>query len=126
LDIWIIIIFVLFIHFIADFVCQSNRVALGKSKDLMILVEHIWIYGFVFTVGLLVLIGNGLVVRDIEGFIMFTMLAHFATDIWTSKINAWLWEKKEVHWFFVSIGFDQFLHAVALLWAVKLFFFKLT
>jgi hypothetical protein len=44
-----------------------------------------------------------------------TFVAHTATDYVTSRINARLWEEKKVHWFFVSIGFDQFLHYTQLL-----------
>jgi hypothetical protein len=48
-------------------------------------------------------------------FIPITFICHTATDYYTSRANMILWEKKNVHGFFVSVGFDQFLHYVQLL-----------
>lgn len=41
-------------------------------------------------------------------------------DSITSQVNAQLWEKKKVHWFLVSVGFDQALHVTTLLVTIPL------
>jgi len=43
-----------------------------------------------------------------------TFVTHFVTDAITSRINTRLWQEKQVHWFFVSVGFDQFIHYITL------------
>ena len=99
-------VYLLFIHFIADFVCQSDWIAQNKSRNIDALINHIAIY---FTVLLLMTVGDNILWVFINSF------AHFAIDFVTSKINARLWREKKVHQFFVSIGFDQFLHTALLL-----------
>jgi len=47
-------------------------------------------------------------------FMGITFICHTATDYFTSRVNAKLWEKGQVHNFFVSIGFDQYLHYIQL------------
>ena len=101
MDIWLIIS-ILFMHFILDFVCQTDEMALNKSTKFGALLFHCIVYSFFFI---------------IFGFMVFiiTFIQHIVIDFITSKINALLWEKNERHWFFVCIGFDQFLHISILL-----------
>jgi hypothetical protein len=47
-------------------------------------------------------------------FPIITFIAHTITDYFTSRLNAKLWAKGNVHNFFVSIGFDQYLHYLQL------------
>jgi hypothetical protein len=49
-----------------------------------------------------------------------TFVSHFATDYFTSRWTKSLWEKKEVHDFFVAVGFDQFMHAAQLFYTYAL------
>jgi len=44
-----------------------------------------------------------------------TFLTHWFTDLFTSRWTSKLWEKKDVHNFFVVIGLDQLIHATTLL-----------
>ncbi len=96
------ILIIIWIHFIADFVLQSSRVALNKSKSDKILLLHVSIYSIPF-------LYFGIVYAIING------IAHFITDRITSRITAKLWKKKETHWFFVVIGLDQAIHLSTLL-----------
>jgi len=47
-------------------------------------------------------------------FFLITFVAHTITDYFTSRLNSKLWAEGKVHWFFVSIGFDQILHYIQL------------
>ena len=55
------------------------------------------------------------------GLIQF--ITHTIVDYITSRINKKLWESKQVHNFFVMIGFDQFIHYVILFSSLTLLFY---
>src|SRR3990167_1647011 len=103
-------------HFLADFVFQSNWMAINKTKRLDALSLHVLIYSLCFLwLGWL--------------FTGITFLTHFVTDFVTSRWTSRLWpfikahpdnkvdrfyydvegmgSKRSRHWFFVVIGFDQ-------------------
>lgn len=102
-----LIILVLFIHFIADFISQSNWMAQNKSKSIIPLSVHILVYSSCFIVlGWKYALVNG--------------LAHFITDFWTSKLTSKLYKEGKIHEFFVVIGFDQFIHASCLILTLPL------
>lgn len=108
----IIVLSILFIHWFADFVCQTESMALGKSKSWNSLLEHTFIYSilwFPFAIAYNV-ITDSVHVNPILLFPVITFICHTATDYYTSRVNVRLWEEKKTHEFFVSIGFDQFLH----------------
>ena len=135
----LIILWVIFAHWVADFVCQTHWMASNKSKDWWALVDHVSVYTFVVTVllapWLITKFGNLIVV-----FLLVTFVAHFITDAITSRITSRLFMSQFVvppkwtvdihmkpdftlHWFFVVIGFDQFLHYaqlfLTLAWVMK-------
>lgn len=96
-----IILLILVIHFLADFVLQSDWMAHNKAKDWKVLSAHVVVYtvclspfGFAFS------LINGLL--------------HFVTDAISSRATAYLWQKQERHWFFVVIGLDQLVHYTCL------------
>ena len=95
------ILSLIWIHFVADFIMQSDRVALNKSRSNLILLQHVAIYGaFLLPFGLVfALINAGL---------------HFATDYCTSRATSALWKRNQRHWFFVVIGLDQAIHMTCL------------
>lgn len=121
LTLWFI--YLLFLHFVADFLCQNDRMALGKSKDIKILFEHVSLYSAVVSFGLVVpwflYLSNHLF--QTTGFFFVTVITHFITDFFTSRANAYLYDKNR-HWFFVMIGFDQFIHGATLLLTFQYFF----
>ncbi len=109
INIWLILT-ILFTHWVADFLCQNDWMALNKSKSWKALLTHTCVYTCIW-------IPFCLVVGDAHFswiFLATTLVAHTVTDYVTSRINARLWAEKKTHWFFVSIGFDQFLHYVQL------------
>lgn len=99
----------LFMHFVADFILQSNWMAQNKSKNNWALFTHVFIYSLPF-----ILISP--LYAAING------LLHLLVDYNTSHLSSKLWANGKVHWFFVVIGFDQLLHALCLLWTYNLLF----
>lgn len=99
-----IIIWLAFTHWIADFVLQSDWMAQNKSKNNGALMLHCLIYGL--TLGVLTF-------NPLFGALNFFI--HFPVDYVTSRINSRLWTNKQVHWFFVSVGLDQWIHFVTLI-----------
>lgn len=115
------ILSILLIHWIADFVCQTDKMATGKSKNWTDLLHHTGVYSaiwFIPILGMFVFYGTleniPLLVQKCIAFCLITLICHTATDYFTSRLNSKLWADKKVHYFFVSIGFDQWLHYVQL------------
>lgn len=109
-----VIFSILIIHWYADFVLQTDKQARGKSKNWGDLLEHTFSYSLVW---LLISIPYGASIDSLWfglWFTLITFVCHTATDYFTSRLNSKLWEKGQVHNFFVSVGFDQILHYVQL------------
>lgn len=112
---------ILFIHWIADFVLQTDKQAKGKSKNWADLLSHtgtysaVWLFASAF---IIYFDGNGLSHMDNAYYALLfagiTFVAHTITDYFTSRLNSKLYTANKVHYFFVSIGFDQILHYVQL------------
>lgn len=122
------IIYLIVLHFIADFLLQSREMGKKKSTDIVWLVKHLIIQGFTFSVGLTLL---GYYNMSACNFVLYNTIIHGFIDwnIWKaykysaayrmkknpnhellmpSKDNPWkYWED---HWFYSTIGFDQLLH----------------
>lgn len=118
IQILITILLIPFIHWIADFVLQSDKQARNKNKSWFYLIEHTLTYSIVWLVisflwflcHLKVGVSNDILVLKCLSFWIITFICHTLTDYFTSRLNARLWEQGKVHNFFVSVGFDQFLH----------------
>lgn len=116
------------LHFLGDFILQSDWMALGKSKRFEVLLAHCFVYSLCFV--------NLYGVR----FFLLTFLLHLGVDFCTSRLTSRLWfiDLKEIrsetkfpwkycanvnmrkrHWFFVAIGADQLLHFVCLAGTLK-------
>lgn len=102
----ITILILIWIHFVADFILQSDAMAKNKSKSNKWLLLHVAVYSIPFLwFGWLFTLVNG--------------VAHFVTDFITSRITSKLHAKGEIHWFFVVIGFDQAIHITTLILTYK-------
>lgn len=108
-----IIFSVLFVHWFSDFVIQTDKEAKGKSSDNRMLLNHTVTYT---VVSMVLLIGLNVLNTLVESiiFLVITFVFHTLTDYFTSRLNAKLWAKGDVHNFFVSVGFDQVLHYIQL------------
>lgn len=96
------LVLLLLVHWVADFVMQSSRVAINKSKSNSALLEHVVIYGLHF----------GFLFGPVFG--VLNAVLHFMVDYCTSRMTSFLWREKRTHDFFVVIGADQFLHYICL------------
>lgn len=113
---------IILIHWIADFVLQTDKQAKGKSKNWNDLLTHTVTYSLIWFIPILILqlYGGFWLLNDLFGgpkimlFFPITFICHTITDYFTSRLNSKLWAKGDIHNFFVSIGFDQVLHYVQL------------
>ena len=96
------LLLLIWIHFIADFILQSDWMARNKSKRNIPLIVHCIVYTIPF-------LYFGWVFAVVNG------VAHLFTDWFTSRATSKLWAKKEVHWFFVVVGLDQAIHMTTLI-----------
>ena len=110
MELWVILSLV-WLHFFADFVLQTDKIALNKSNDNEILLQHVAIYAFCF-------LGFG------PFYALANMMLHFITDWFTSRITKRLWLAGERHWFFVVIGIDQAIHMTCLFATYDLLAYK--
>ena len=101
-------IFLLILHFLGDFVLQSDWMAINKSKNWIALGIHCTVYSLVFAPF------YGLTFAGI------TFATHFITDALTSRLTSKLFQAGERHWFFVAIGGDQLIHAITLALTLRL------
>ena len=100
------ILFLIWIHFIGDFLFQTHAMALNKGKSLKWLGLHALAYALCF-----VWCGT-----------LFTIIAgttHLVVDGIISRGTARLWQKGKRHWFFVLIGFDQAIHLSILVYLMN-------
>ena len=126
---------ILFMHWVADFVLQTDEQAKGKSTEWKWLLQHTATYSFAllammtFTKIGMHLFTDYVVTIDmsyrIAAFVVITFVFHTLTDYYTSRLNSKLYAKGDIHNFFVSIGFDQWLH-YAQLFITYMILFKWT
>lgn len=116
------------IHFVADFIFQSEEWATNKSKSNLALFNHVITYSTFWLFGSVILFG---IVRPNETtewyvinsllFTLITFVSHFITDYFTSRIVSELFKKQKYGsnipnlGAFTMIGFDQVLHYAQLL-----------
>lgn len=136
---YMITVYCLFLHLVADFFLQSREMGKKKSSEKYWLYKHLSIQFAVFWVGLLPFTGIAIALY----FALTNALIHGVIDwnIWKlykysvyrrllKKVistgarkdqyeagvasHAKNWQYWEDHWFYTTIGVDQFLHAATL------------
>lgn len=115
------------IHYVADFMAQTEEMALGKSKSFKVLLKHTWRYTFIFFIFFALWcayqnhIGHVKAIDigwDWRMFLFFpiTFVFHTIIDYVSSRITARKFAKKEYYTgipnmgAFSIIGLDQLFH----------------
>lgn len=102
------ILLLVWLHFVGDFILQTDKMALNKSKEMDWLLLHCAVYAVPF-------LYFGL------PFALVNFALHFFTDMVTSRVTSTLWKMEKRHCFFVVIGLDQAIHLSCLLLTYNLF-----
>lgn len=112
-----VVIAICFLHWVADFVCQTDWMAQNKSKDNKPLLVHVGVYIAIFMPFAFVVFDGWIALA----FIVFNYIAHVVTDYFTSRRSSRLHKEGKLgsstipnFGFFSTIGFDQFIHYVCL------------
>lgn len=90
------VIYVLLVaHFVGDFICQSDWMAINKSKDWHALASHVFTYAGVLSLVLaawiVLSLNDTTTTANLLSFVFINAAAHFAQDAITSRINSRLW-----------------------------------
>ena len=122
---------IIVIHWIADFVMQDEKWALGKSKNWKDLLSHTATYSYSFWILINMcseLFSLGLTFYWSFYFLLITFVCHTITDYFTSRVISKRFANKHLggpipsFGAFSIIGFDQVLHYVQLFityWILK-------
>lgn len=115
-----LILWLLFLHYVGDFLLQTEAMALNKHHDNRALASHVLGYLWALWIGLL-LYGSvhdrGLTEAStlhIVAFVFLNGFLHWVTDWFTSRWNAELWALPSKRAFFRCVGYDQLVHVSTL------------
>lgn len=97
---------VIWTHFIADFILQSDKMAQGKSSSNKWLTMHILVYTLP-----LCLFG--------WKYALINGAAHWCVDYCTSRASSYMYKNNRIHDFFVVVGFDQAVHLSTLIYTMR-------
>lgn len=104
-------LFILAVHYVADWLAQTSWMARNKSHSNLALNVHVAVYTLILAVGCawwFESAAGGVVFAAVNG------VLHWFVDAITSKVTAWAHERKHHRTFFNVIGFDQLLHQLSL------------
>ena len=107
------VIFLLLIHFLADFCLQTSDQSINKSTSNKWLFYHVGTYSLIWLIAMYAWID---IFHEALSFAIVTFIFHYATDYATSRIAKKFFDAKDYHNGFVVVGFDQLLHAIQLIY----------
>lgn len=110
ISLWLLF-YVMALHWLADFVLQSDKMARGKSKSNYWLSIHVLVYTSVMFLGMFLLSLN---LVHLALWTLFNGSAHWVTDYFTSRGSSYFFQKEDYHNGFVVVGADQYAHLVCL------------
>jgi len=110
-------IYILLVHWFADFVLQTRHMATRKSTSNYYLTLHVLIYSFATIVlweFFFLLDSTKMTPYTIFGSFIITFVTHWITDYITSRYTTKYFLAKKDKEFYSMIGFDQWVHAFTL------------
>ncbi len=123
----VVILTIIFIHWVADFIFQAEEWAVNKSKSNVALYNHVLTYSTIWLLPSCFLLGITKPNETTEWYVyssilffLITFCCHFITDYITSRIVSRKFADKEYGspipntGAFTVIGFDQLLHYIQL------------
>ncbi len=116
ISIWAVI-YILLVHWFADFILQTRHMATRKSTSNYYLTMHVAIYSFVSILlweFFFLLDGTKMSTFTIFTTFFVTFVTHWITDYITSRLSSKYFLAKKEKEFFNVIGFDQWIHALTL------------
>jgi len=119
LTIFSCLVVLMFFHWFADFALQDDKTALEKSDNIKVLFYHCSTYAFWMGLGSFIVFFTLYLPNPVITALLFTgwmLITHFGIDYVTARANKKLWLNNQRHWFFVMVGFDQFLHISTIIW----------
>jgi len=112
------ILFILVVHWFADFILQTHHMSTRKSSSNYYLTLHVSVYTFATIVlWAFVFPFTSIHVTSLGIWTSFASIfaSHWVTDYFTSRLTSKLYKEEKYHDFFVVIGLDQVLHYTQLL-----------
>jgi hypothetical protein len=97
---------ILIVHYIADFLLQTRWMGENKSKNMLAMSAHIFIYTLALSI-------FGLKFAVVNGFF------HLLTDIFSSKLTTYFYGQKNMYGFWAIIGLDQLIHVLILVYTYE-------
>lgn len=114
------LIYLMFLHYIADFILQSRDMGKNKSNSIKYLLGHLLIIFTIFLAGMAIFFDRETCLRFtlsntvIHGIIDLFIWKYYVVSVKLRKLRSLFgplgfqfWDDK---WFYSFIGFDQFLH----------------
>lgn len=117
----LIVIYLLFLHFVGDFVFQSGWMANNKGKKVIALLVHIVAYTFVLAAGMAFFLTKA-PWELCATYVGVNAGLHLFTDAVTSQYTRYYKEHGDEKAFFTAIGLDQFIHGASLIGTFYLIF----
>ena len=74
--------YILFLHYLGDYIFQPYSMSVRKSEDHMMLLYHTIIYSSTIYLGLLLVVGA----KEAITFAVLTFFAHYVVDFVTSRV----------------------------------------
>lgn len=114
------LVFLLVIHYIADFLCQTREMATKKSVSIKWLTYHVLTYTLVLafsmsTYMLAFKTSPSSIITMIWVFTLVNGALHWVTDYLTSKASSYFYKQENMFGFFSIIGLDQLIHGITIL-----------